>query len=539
MPQVIALFQGSAKSSDARSYKSSNFRRQSKISVTHGGVIHTILMLIMPASSKHTAKRPASTQQRANGAAPRKTIATNPNLVLLEIVGLPLFIALLAAIVSRLTPSVGGTLASIVIVLEFLCAMAGAIGWWSARELARQSLTNEENLLEGFDSGRNLVQLLSVGTLLTHGFATIALLASIFLTVFWLLPALLFDILKYFIFVAAVLLACIFAVMTYRYIKALLAANKPLPLRVTGLVHARDAEHELWLFVDELAEAVGVLPPENMVLGLDNMLFLSERPLHLPDATLKGRTLFLSLPLLRVMGFDELRAAIVHELSHFKGVQARVSGQVMPEYRAMHDARLRQPEFGVWPLHPLIAGPSAALWRTILDAFAPVAAEFSRRRELAADQQTAEVMGVDLAAMAITRRYVTDGWATMARDAKADLARSGEPVTNESAHYERIARSGGELRFSLDALNAHRVSHPVDVHPTYAERIAELHGADLEAVLSAASEAVAPEESAIHMVPYADTLERRLTALLPENRPTKSKRRSAARVPKRAARSRA
>ena len=56
-----------------------------------------------------------------------------------------------------------------------------------------------------------------------------------------------------------------------------------------------------------------------MIAGIDDQFFVTEHPVTIQHADWKGRTLFVSLSLLRTMPEDETRAALAHELAHFSG----------------------------------------------------------------------------------------------------------------------------------------------------------------------------------------------------------------------------
>ena len=51
------------------------------------------------------------------------------------------------------------------------------------------------------------------------------------------------------------------------------------------------------------------------------------------DGKLKGRTMFLSLSLCRILSLDEMKAVLGHELAHYKGLDTRFSRRFYPIYR--------------------------------------------------------------------------------------------------------------------------------------------------------------------------------------------------------------
>ncbi|RFP10127.1 MULTISPECIES: M48 family metallopeptidase [unclassified Duganella] len=113
---------------------------------------------------------------------------------------------------------------------------------------------------------------------------------------------------------------------------------------VDGELLAADAAPALWARVRALAATLGTAPPEQIVAGIDNNFFVTEAALSVGGRKLTGRTLFVSLPLLRVMAQDEADAVLVHELAHLRGGDTSSSAALGPKlsqfdyYRAMMGA---------------------------------------------------------------------------------------------------------------------------------------------------------------------------------------------------------
>ena len=63
----------------------------------------------------------------------------------------------------------------------------------------------------------------------------------------------------------------------------------------------------------------GVKSPDNLVAGLDYSFFVTPESLWTVNGQLQGSSLFICLPLCRIMNQAELQAVIVHELAHFRG----------------------------------------------------------------------------------------------------------------------------------------------------------------------------------------------------------------------------
>jgi Zn-dependent protease with chaperone function len=75
----------------------------------------------------------------------------------------------------------------------------------------------------------------------------------------------------------------------------------------------------LWARIRALAAQLGTAAPDNIVAGIDANFFVTEGEMTVQDQRLTGRTLYVSLPLLRVLDQREADAVLAHELAHFKG----------------------------------------------------------------------------------------------------------------------------------------------------------------------------------------------------------------------------
>lgn len=92
-------------------------------------------------------------------------------------------------------------------------------------------------------------------------------------------------------------------------------------------------EHDapaLWERIRALAAQLGTAPPDQIVAGIDTNFFVTESPLDLRGQLLRGRTLFVSLPLLRVLDQGEADAVLAHELAHMSGGDTASSAALGP-----------------------------------------------------------------------------------------------------------------------------------------------------------------------------------------------------------------
>ena len=108
-------------------------------------------------------------------------------------------------------------------------------------------------------------------------------------------------------------------------------ARSPHDMEIEGeLVPEGDAP-ELWKRIRALAGHLGTAPPEQLVAGIDANFFVTEAPLTVQGQPVGGRTLYVSLSLLRVLDKSEADAVLVHELAHLKGGDTSSSARLGPK----------------------------------------------------------------------------------------------------------------------------------------------------------------------------------------------------------------
>ena len=104
-------------------------------------------------------------------------------------------------------------------------------------------------------------------------------------------------------------------------------------------IQAIDAPH-LTRVVGNIARELKTKAPDNIVLGLDANFFATSARVRVPvmKKPLKGNTLYLSLPLMRLMSDAETRAIIGHEMGHFSGNDTAYSHYFAPAYTGLGEA---------------------------------------------------------------------------------------------------------------------------------------------------------------------------------------------------------
>ena len=120
----------------------------------------------------------------------------------------------------------------------------------------------------------------------------------------------------------------------------------------------RAASPALWARVDGLCRRLGTAPATHIVGGVDDNFFVTEHPVHLGPHVLTGRTLFVSLSLLKRLDRGEADAVLAHEMAHFSGGDTEYSKRTSPllaRFRtylgALHEGGLSWPVFNFMLLY--------------------------------------------------------------------------------------------------------------------------------------------------------------------------------------------
>lgn len=220
----------------------------------------------------------------------------------------------------------------------------------------------------------------------------------------------------------------------------------------------------LWARVRELAARVKTAPPDQIVAGIDTNFFVTEAPFELAGQAMRGRTLFVSIPLLRVLNEAEADAVLAHELAHLGGGDTRSSALLGP--------KLQQFDAYTWQMRSggltIVAQYLLRLYRMI---FAFALARDSREREYLADRVAASLTAPD----AIVRSLIKiSAYARYRDDVEQKL------FAHDRQHAGALGIAGfvanglspyAQSEAFLESMKTADVPHPYDSHPPLAERM--------------------------------------------------------------------
>ena len=103
-----------------------------------------------------------------------------------------------------------------------------------------------------------------------------------------------------------------------------------MEIDVSGIEIQESMAKPLWLRLRSLCTALGIQPPDHILVGIDASFFVTEQSIIANDRKLKGRSLFVSLPLLKQLNGTEADAVLAHEMAHFGGQDTLYSRKISP-----------------------------------------------------------------------------------------------------------------------------------------------------------------------------------------------------------------
>ncbi|MEM9409721.1 MAG: M48 family metallopeptidase, partial [Planctomycetota bacterium] len=103
-----------------------------------------------------------------------------------------------------------------------------------------------------------------------------------------------------------------------------------LDFAVEGEVVDKDSNHSLWKELKKICEQSKTELPDQVIVGIDDNFFVTEQPVIVKDKEYRGRTLFVSLSLLKQLNGSEADAVLAHEMAHFSGHDTLYSKKISP-----------------------------------------------------------------------------------------------------------------------------------------------------------------------------------------------------------------
>jgi len=270
----------------------------------------------------------------------------------------------------------------------------------------------------------------------------------------------------------------------------------------------------LWTFVRDLANQMEAEIPNAIVAGLEPNFYVTEANVVCIDGKLKGRTMYISVPLCRILSIDETKAVLAHELAHYKGFDTKFSKKFYPIYRGLAQgitnisSGFSQKEEG--SASAIILLPALLSLTYFLAAFSEAENTISREREIAADKEAALVESPNSIASALVKIHAfSDAWFLIKKSIR-DALSSGKQLINASTLFMKIIQDMKNNK-ALEHVSEEGPIHPTDSHPPLSLRLDKLN-LTYEQVIEDASN-TSPKDPSVDLFESAEELEEELTEI--------------------------
>ena len=380
------------------------------------------------------------------------------------------------------------SLAKGVVVLGLTASLIGVSGllWlgWAGLRASR----SREQLLYNFTEVSRILPYLLVGHVVFMGAAAAAILAFESL-VFWRAGQMFAGEIKLIAIAMMVIFGFLYSIWQMgKQLPVMLHMFESTPMPVLGQEISAEQAPQLWAFVRGLADRLGALPPEHIVLGMTEGFYVTSSNVDLlpSQTTLKGRTLHVPMVYLGLLDTQETSAVIGHELAHFAGADTEYSLRFVPIYDGIGNSLgvIAETMLHSDVLQRTILWPAFMLGEYFLERFDHAVNHWSRVRELAADAAGAELVGNVAAASALVRISAIDP--LLQQSAFTHVARATNSSTGHVLPRDLPTSVVQELAAQSLTLPEEEMAtslpHPSDTHPSNGERVTSLQVALKEAV---------------------------------------------------------
>lgn len=291
------------------------------------------------------------------------------------------------------------------------------------------------------------------------------------------------------------------------------------PLRARGVTLEPERHPHLFALVRGVAEKLGAAAPDQIIAGLEPNFFVTTGDVFLLSAdkgsihqsgALAGRSLYVSLPLMRLFSKEEFAAVVGHELGHFRGLDIEYSMKFAPTYaRLTQSLRAVGATGNFWS--SLGRLPAYVTLAAILTEFAALERKVRRERELLADQAGIEASSPDSLARALVKVSLFSGVWAQTRHVSLKEIGEGTTTPNLSLRYVRDCEAARQTVNWMEArtvLAANVQAHPIDTHPSLGQRM-EAVGVSLDEI--GPEDLKAPNDSSLDLVQEPASIEESLS----------------------------
>jgi Zn-dependent protease with chaperone function len=260
-----------------------------------------------------------------------------------------------------------------------------------------------------------------------------------------------------------VLLAAVIAVIAVLAVIAAIFKHIDTTWPVGGKVIDKTSALPLWNELNAICSKIGTPPPDQVIVGIDDNFFVTEHPVTVDGKTFHGRTLYVSLSLLKHLNGAEADAVLAHEMAHFSGDDTLYSKKISPLLR----------RYGAY-LETLyttgVTRPIFYFMNCFRALFELSLGKLSRQREFRADRIATQITSPRAFSGAMLRIAAYSKFRTNVEQElfKQERALQAANISQQIGEcFQNFAR-----RFAAEHDAAElSTSHPFDTHPPLVERL--------------------------------------------------------------------
>lgn len=127
-----------------------------------------------------------------------------------------------------------------------------------------------------------------------------------------------------------IIVAVLLAAAAVYYVITAIFKRPNMDFAVEGDVIDSATAMPLWNELRAISDKVGTEPPDQIIAGIDDAFFVTEQPITVGKRTVTGRSLYVSLSLLKQLDGHEADAVMAHEMAHFSGNDTVYSKKIAP-----------------------------------------------------------------------------------------------------------------------------------------------------------------------------------------------------------------
>lgn len=231
---------------------------------------------------------------------------------------------------------------------------------------------------------------------------------------------------------------------------------------------------KIWNLVNNIADEINSKPPDNIIVGIEPTFYATAANVAgCGDEILKGETLYLSLPLMRLFNESELKAVIGHELGHFSAKDTDYTTKFAPVYRGLGNSISSLGE-GSGGASDFAKIPPLIVLSSMYESFEKNVSAISREREFEADKVGVSVSSAKDLIHSLSKVILFSSLWNDTRLENIERLNRGKISPNLSLIFKDSAAfnlSKKSLEEEKDNFLEKSITHPTDSHPSLLDRI--------------------------------------------------------------------